>query len=149
MKNGSKILGIILIIIVTFSLGTVGGYYLFKMKMDNSNNSSVEGDKKNNPDEKDNVSSKEEVNDNTSKDEVLSLTDSTVKELFSRKTNFHISSKVTYDTLSDQKKLGVDLDGLNKRSFNLGYKDICDKLKNSGNPYMIDRYDICISLENK
>lgn len=47
MKNGSKILGIILIIIVTFSLGTVGGYYLFKMKMDNSNNSSVEGDKKN------------------------------------------------------------------------------------------------------
>ena len=149
MKNGSKILGIILIIIVTFSLGTVGGYYLFKMKMDNSNNSSVEGDKKNNPDEKDNVSSKEEVNDNTSKDEVLSLTDSTVKELFSRKTNFHISSKVTYDTLSDQKKLGVDLDGLKKRSFNLGYKDICDKLKNSGNPYMIDRYDICISLENK
>ena len=149
MKNGSKILGIILIIIVTFNLGTVGGYYLFKMKMDNSNNSSVEGDKKNNPDEKDNVSSKEEVNDNTSKDEVLSLTDSTVKELFSRKTNFHISSKVTYDTLSDQKKLGVDLDGLKKRSFNLGYKDICDKLKNSGNPYMIDRYDICISLENK
>lgn len=149
MKNGSKILGIILIIIVTFNLGTVGGYYLFKMKMDNSNNSSVEGDKKNNSDEKDNVSSKEEVNDNTSKDEVLSLTDSTVKELFSRKTNFHISSKVTYDTLSDQKKLGVDLDGLKKRSFNLGYKDICDKLKNSGNPYMIDRYDICISLENK
>lgn len=47
MKNGSKISGIILIIIVTFSLGTVGGYYLFKMKMDNSNNSSVEGDKKN------------------------------------------------------------------------------------------------------
>lgn len=149
MKNGSKILRIILIIIVTFSLGTVGGYYLFKMKMDNSNNSSVEVDKKNNSDEKDNVSSKEEVNDNTSKDEVLSLTDSTVKELFSRKTNFHISSKVTYDTLSDQKKLGVDLDGLKKRSFNLGYKDICDKLKNSGNPYMIDRYDICISLENK
>lgn len=59
MKKGSKILGIILIIIVTFSLGTVGGYYLFKMKMDNSNNSSVEGDKKNNPDEKDNASSKE------------------------------------------------------------------------------------------
>lgn len=47
MKNGSKISGIILIIIVTYSLGTVGGYYLFKMKMDNSNNSSVEGDKKN------------------------------------------------------------------------------------------------------
>ena len=149
MKKGSKILGIILIIIVTFSLGTVGGYYLFKMKMDNSNNSSVEGDKKNNPDEKDNVNSKEEVNDNTSKDEVLSLTDSTVKELFSRKTNFHISSKVTYDTLSDQKKLGVDLDGLKKRSFNLGYKDICDKLKNSGNPHMIDGYDTCISLKNK
>ena len=149
MKKGSKILGIILIIIVTFSLGTVGGYYLFKMKMDNSNNSSVEGDKKNNPDEKDNASSKEEVNDNTSKDEVLSLTDSIVKELFSRKTNFHISSKVTYDTLSDQKKLGVDLDGLKKRSFNLGYKDICDKLKNSGNPYMIDGYDTCISLKNK
>lgn len=149
MKKGSKILGIILIIIVTFSLGTVGGYYLFKMKMDNSNNSSVEGDKKNNPDEKDNVNSKEEVNDNTSKDEVLSLTDSIVKELFSRKTNFHISSKVTYDTLSDQKKLGVDLDGLKKRSFNLGYKDICDKLKNSGNPYMIDGYDTCISLKNK
>ena len=153
MKKSSKILVIILIIIVTFSLGTVGGYYLFKMKMDSSNNSSVNDDKKNNSDEKDNDksndNSKEEEKDNTSKDEVLSLTDSTVKELFSRKTNFHMNSKVTYDTLSDQKKLGVDLDGLKKRSFNLGYKDVCSKLKSSGNQDMISNYDNCISLENK
>ena len=73
MKNGSKILGIILIIIVTFSLGTVGGYYLFKMKMDNSNTSSVEGDKKNNPDEKDNVSYKVWLEDSSSMEERLKL----------------------------------------------------------------------------
>ena len=38
MKRSSKIAIIILVIIVTFSLGTVGGYLLFKGKYNSSKN---------------------------------------------------------------------------------------------------------------
>lgn len=135
MKKSGKILVIVLIIIVTFSLGTLGGYYLFKIKSDSNNNSSVNNGNKD--------------TENTSKEESLSLNDTTVKELYSRKTNFHTSSKVNYDNLSDQKKLSVLLDGLQKRSFKLGYKDICAKLKTSGNQNMLNNYNTCLSMENK
>lgn len=135
MKKSSKILVIVLIIIVTFSLGTLGGYYLFKIKSDSNNNSSVNNGNKD--------------TENTSKEESLSLNDTTVKELYSRKTNFHTSSKVNYDNLSDQKKLSVLLDGLQKKSFKLGYKDICAKLKTSGNQNMLNNYNTCLSMENK
>lgn len=134
MKKSSKILVIVLIIIVTFSLGTLGGYYLFKIKSDSNNNSSVNNGNKD--------------TENTSKEESLSLNDTTVKELYSRKTNFHTSSKVNYDNLSDQKKLSVLLDGLQKKSFKLGYKDICAKLKTSGNQNMLNNYNTCLSMEN-
>ncbi len=135
MKKSSKILVIVLIIIVTFSLGTLGGYYLFKIKSDSNNNSSVNNGNKD--------------TENTSKEESLSLNDTTVKELYSRKTNFHTSSKVNYDNLSDQKKLSVLLDGLQKKRFKLGYKDICAKLKTSGNQNMLNNYNTCLSMENK
>lgn len=135
MKKSGKILVIVLIIIVTFSLGTLGGYYLFKIKSDSNNNSSVNNGNKD--------------TENTSKEESLSLNDTTVKELYSRKTNFHTSSKVNYDNLSDQKKLSVLLDGLQKKSFKLGYKDICAKLKTSGNQNMLNNYNTCLSMENK
>ena len=135
MKKSSKILVIVLIIIVTFSLGTLGGYYLFKIKSDSNNNSSVNNGNKD--------------TENTSKEESLNLNDTTVKELYSRKTNFHTSNKVNYDNLSDQKKLSVLLDGLQKKSFKLGYKDICAKLKTSGNQNMLNNYNTCLSMENK
>lgn len=135
MKKSGKILVIVLIIIVTFSLGTLGGYYLFKIKSDSNNNSSVNNGNKD--------------TENTSKEESLSLNDTTVKELYNRKTNFHTSSKVNYDNLSDQKKLSVLLDGLQKKSFKLGYKDICAKLKTSGNQNMLNNYNTCLSMENK
>ena len=159
MKKSSKIVIIVLIIIVTFSLGTGGGYLLFKNRYENSKNNTVENDDKNNnnlDDKQDNSNnSKDDNTDNknntsTIKEENISITDNTVQQLYNRKTNFHTISKVTYDTLSDQLKLSVDLDGLMKKSFNnLNYKDVCAKLKNSGNSIMQNAYEYCLSVEEK
>ena len=115
MKKSSKIVIIVLIIIVIFSLGTGGGYLLFKNRYESSKNNTVEND--------DNTDNKNKTS--TIKEENISITDNTVQKLYNRKTNFHTTSKVTYDTLSDQLKLSVDLDGLMKKSFNnLNYKEI-------------------------
>lgn len=159
MKKSSKIVIIVLIIIVTFSLGTGGGYLLFKNRYENSKNNTVENDDKNNnnlDDKQDNSNnSKDDNTDNknntsTIKEENISITDNTVQKLYNRKTNFHTISKVTYDTLSDQLKLSVDLNGLMKKSFNnLNYKDVCAKLKNSGNSIMQNAYQYCLSVEEK
>lgn len=157
MKKGTKIAIIILVIIVTFSLGTVGGYLLFKGKYDSSkNNTEVNDTNKNNSIDKndDNSSNSNNngntENNNTVKEENLSLNDSTVVELFGRKTNFHTTSKVTYSTLSDQWKLSVDLNGLARKSFiNLDYKDVCAKLKNTGSSSMNSVYNECMSMSGK
>lgn len=135
VKRSSKILIMVLVIVATFSLGTVGGYLLFKGKYVNN---------------KDNVQINNDKGNNSNKEENLSLDNNVIKELFDRKTNFHTTNKVTYGTLSDQKKLEVDLTGLKKKAFtNLNYKEVCTKLKNSGNKIMTDFYDTCMSLEGK
>ena len=167
MKKSSKIVIIVLIIIVTFSLGTVGGYLLFKNKYDGiKNNTEINDTNKNNSldkntdsnnnnnsnpnNNKNNNSNSNNTSGNTIKEESLSLTDSTVTKLFDRKTNFHTTSKVTYNTLNDQWKLSADLNGLTRKSFsNLSYKDVCAKLKNSGSASLSSAYNECINMGGK
>lgn len=152
VKKSSKIVIIVLIIIITFSLGTGGGYLLFKNRYESSKNNTLEdnnNNNNNNPENKqDNYNNSKD--DSSIKEENINTTDNTVQKLYNRKTNFHTTNKVTYDTLSDQLKLSVDLDGLMKRSFsNLDYKNICAKLKNSGNSIMQNAYQYCLSVEAK
>ena len=117
MKKSSKIAIIILVIIVTFSLGTVGGYLLFKGKYNSSKNDTQVNDTNKNNNINNNNESKDNNTDNTPKEETLSLDDKTVTNLWGRKTNFHTTNKVTYSTLSDQRKLSADLNGLVRKSF--------------------------------
>lgn len=148
MKKSSKIAIIILVIIVTFSLGTVGGYLLFNGKYNSSKNDTQVNDTNNNINN--NNESKDNNTDNTPKEETLSLDDKIVTNLWGRKTNFHTTNKVTYSTLSDQRKLSADLNGLVRKSFsNLEYKEVCAMLKNSGSASLSSIYNDCISMQGK
>ena len=117
MKKSSKIAIIILVIIVTFSLGTVGGYLLFNGKYNSSKNDTQVNDTNKNNNINNNNESKDNNTDNTPKEETLNLDDKIVTNLWGRKTNFHTTNKVTYSTLSDQRKLSADLNGLVRKSF--------------------------------
>lgn len=150
MKKSSKIAIIILVIIVTFSLGTVGGYLLFKGKYNSSKNDTQVNDTNKNNNINNNNESKDNNTDNTPKEETLSLDDKIVTNLWGRKTNFHTTNKVTYSTLSDQRKLSADLNGLVRKSFsNLEYKEVCAMLKNSGSASLSSIYNDCISMQGK
>ena len=58
VKRSSKILIIVLVIVATFSLGTVGGYLLYKGKyVNNKDNVQINNDKGNNSNKEENLKS--------------------------------------------------------------------------------------------
>lgn len=134
MKKGVKITVGVLGIGLAFGLGIGGGYYL--------------SSKNNQPSNNNNSQIKEPQQDNEEqapKIENLNINDSLVKDLYSRRTNYHVATKVTYENLNENKKMYADLTDVNDHEYSSYSKKMCEKLLNSGNNYMKDDYDGCIS----
>ncbi len=131
MRNSSKILIVVVVIVATFSLGTVGGYLLFKEKyVSNKDNTQINNDKGN----------------KSNKEEDLSLDNDIIKELFDRKTNFHYGKKVTYNDLSNQAKMKNDLINVTRKSFdNLDYDKQCELILKLNYDDKQELYNQCMS----
>ena len=135
MKKGVKITVGVLGVGLIFGLGIGGGYYLATKNNQSSNNPGI------NEPQKDNKNSQTPA-------ENLDINSALVKELYARNTNYHVSRKITYDTLNDNKKVLTILNVTKQNIFNEDYKKTCQRLLTSGNDTLKKEYDTCIRMDN-
>lgn len=135
MKKGIKITVGVLGVSLVFGLGIGGGYYLATKNNQSSNNNEI------NEPQKDNENSPTPA-------ENLDINSALIKELYARSTNYHVSRKITYDTLSDNQKVSQILNLTKQNVFNEDYKKTCQRLLTSGNEILKKEYDTCIDMHN-
>lgn len=135
MKKGVKITVGVLGVSLAFALGIGGGYYLATKNNQSSNNNEI------NEPQKDNENSPTPA-------ENLDINSVLIKELYARNTNYHVSRKITYGTLSDNQKIPQFLNITKQNIFNEDYKKTCQRLLTSGNEILKKEYDTCIDMHN-
>ena len=135
MKKELKIIVGVLGVGLIFGLGIGGGYYLATKNNQSSNNPGI------NEPQKDN-------NHQSTISENIDINSALIKELYARNTNYHISRKITYDTLNDNKKVLTILNVTKQNIFNEDYKKTCQRLLTSGNDTLKKEYDTCIRMDN-
>lgn len=135
MKKGVKITVGVLGVGLIFGLGTGGGYYLATKNNQSSNNPGI------NESQKDN-------NHQSTISENIDINSILIKELCARNTNYHVSRKITYDTLTDNQKVLPILNATKQNIFNEDYKKTCQRLLTSGNDTLKKEYDTCIDMHN-
>lgn len=135
MKKELKITVGILGVGLIFALGIGGGYYLATKNNHSSNNSEINEPQKDN-DHQSTISENIDINS------IL------IKELCARNTNYHVSRKITYDTLTDNQKVLPILNATKQNIFNEDYKKTCQRLLDSGNDTLKKEYDTCIDMHN-
>lgn len=116
-------------------LGIGGGYYLATKNNQSGNNSGI------NEFQKDN-------NHQSTISENVDINNTLIKELYARNTNYHVSKKITYDTLNDNQKVLPILNATKQNIFNEDYKKTCQRLLTSGNDALKKEYDTCIDMHN-
>ncbi len=135
MKKGVKITVGVLGVGLIFGLGIGGGYYLATKNNQSSNNPGI------NESQKDN-------NHQSTISENIDINSILIKELCARNTNYHVSRKITYDTLTDNQKVLPILNATKQNIFNEDYKKTCQRLLTSGNDTLKKEYDTCIDMHN-
>ena len=135
MKKGVKITVGVLGVGLIFGLGIGGGYYLATKNNQSSNNPGI------NESQKDN-------NHQSTISENIDINSILIKELCARNTNYHVSRKITYDTLTDNQKVLPILNATKQNIFNEDYKKTCQRLLISGNDTLKKEYDTCIDMHN-
>ena len=135
MKKELKIIVGVLGVGLIFGLGIGGGYYLATKNNQSSNNPGINEPQKDN-DHQSTIS------------ENIDINSALIKELYARNTNYHISRKITYDTLNDNKKVLTILNVTKQNIFNEDYKKTCQRLLTSGNDTLKKEYDTCIDMHN-
>ncbi len=135
MKKGVKITVGVLGVGLAFALGIGGGYYLATKNNQSSNNPGINESQKDN-DHQSTIS------------ENIDINSALIKELYARNTNYHISKKITYDTLTDNQKVLPILNATKQNIFNEDYKKTCQRLLTSGNDTLKKEYDTCIDMHN-
>lgn len=135
MKKGVKITVGVLGIGLAFALGIGGGYYLATKNNQSSNNPGINESQKDN-DHQSPIS------------ENIDINSTLIKELYARNTNYHVSRKITYDTLTDNQKVLPILNATKQNIFNEDYKKTCQRLLTSGNDTLKKEYDTCIDMHN-
>ena len=135
MKKGVKITVGVLGVGLIFGLGIGGGYYLATKNNQSSNNPGINESQKDN-DHQSTISENIDINS------IL------IKELCARNTNYHVSRKITYDTLTDNQKVLPILNATKQNIFNEDYKKTCQRLLTSGNDTLKKEYDTCIDMHN-
>ena len=135
MKKELKITVGILGVGLIFGLGIGGGYYLATKNNQSSNNPGI------NESQKDN-------NHQSTISENIDINSILIKELCARNTNYHVSRKITYDTLTDNQKVLPILNATKQNIFNENYKKTCQRLLTSGNDTLKKEYDTCIDMHN-
>ena len=135
MKKGVKITVGVLGVGLIFGLGIGGGYYLATKNNQSSNNPGI------NEPQKDN-------NHQSTISENIDINSILIKELYARNTNYHISRKITYDTLTNNQKVLPILNATKQNIFNEDYKKTCQRLLTSGNDTLKKEYDTCIDMHN-
>lgn len=135
MKKGVKITVGVLGVGLIFGLGIGGGYYLATKNNQSSNNPGINESQKDN-DHQSTISENIDINS------IL------IKELCARNTNYHVSRKITYDTLTDNQKVLPILNATKQNIFNEDYKKTCQRLLTSGNDTLKKEYDTCIDMNN-
>ncbi|HCY45004.1 MAG TPA: hypothetical protein DHU33_06230 [Firmicutes bacterium] len=135
MKKGVKITVGVLGVGLIFGLGIGGGYYLATKNNQSSNNPGINEPQKDN-DHQSTIS------------ENIDINSALIKELCARNTNYHISRKITYDTLNDNQKVLTILNVTKQHIFNEDYKKTCQRLLTSGNDTLKKEYDTCIDMHN-
>ena len=135
MKKGVKITVGVLGVGLIFGLGIGGGYYLATKNNQSSNNPGI------NESQKDN-------NHQSTISENIDINSILIKELCARNTNYHVSRKITYDTLTDNQKVLPILNATRQNIFNEDYKKTCQRLLTSGNDTLKKEYDTCIDMHN-
>lgn len=135
MKKGVKITVGVLGVGLIFGLGIGGGYYLATKNNQSSNNPGI------NEPQKDN-------NHQSTISENIDINSILIKELYARNTNYHISRKITYDTLTNNQKVLPILNATKQNIFNEDYKKTCQRLLTSGNDTLKKEYDTCIDMQN-
>lgn len=135
MKKGVKITVGVLGVGLIFGLGIGGGYYLATKNNQSSNNPGINESQKDN-DHQSTISENIDINN------IL------IKELCARNTNYHVSRKITYDTLTDNQKVLPILNATKQNIFNEDYKKTCQRLLTSGNDTLKKEYDTCIDMHN-
>ena len=116
-------------------LGIGGGYYLATKNNQSGNNTGI------NEFQKDN-------NHQSTISENVDINNTLIKELYARATNYHVSKKITYDTLNDNQKVLPILNATKQNIFNEDYKKTCQRLLTSGNDALKKEYDTCIDMHN-
>lgn len=135
MKKGVKVTVGVLGVGLIFGLGIGGGYYLATKNNQSSNNPGI------NESQKDN-------NHQSTISENIDINSILIKELCARNTNYHVSRKITYDTLTDNQKVLPILNATKQNIFNEDYKKTCQRLLTSGNDTLKKEYDTCIDMHN-
>ena len=135
MKKGVKITVGVLGVGLAFALGIGGGYYLATKNNQSSNNPGINESQKDN-DHQSTIS------------ENIDINSALIKELYARNTNYHVSRKITYDTLTDNQKVLPILNATKQNIFNEDYKKTCQRLLTSGNDTLKKEYDTCIDMHN-
>ena len=135
MKKGVKITVGVLGVGLAFALGIGDGYYLATKNNQSSNNPGINESQKDN-DHQSTIS------------ENIDINSTLIKELCARNTNYHISRKITYDTLNDNQKVLPILNATRQNIFNEDYKKTCQRLLTSGNDTLKKEYDTCIDMHN-
>ena len=111
MKKELKITVGVLGVGLIFGLGIGGGYYLATKNNQSGNNTRI------NEFQKDN-------NHQSTISENVDINNTLIKELYARATNYHVSKKITYDTLNDNQKVLPILNATKQNIFNEDYKKL-------------------------